>query len=91
MSWWKNDRTNQDKDTLRSNEYDKCLTKFAELFAETKTLALDIKLLRTDLDNLRGNFSRKLRGLKTEEEQKKEEEKVDEPKTINTTEYIAFG
>jgi len=87
--WWFNNGKKLEtpnKEIINSREYDNLFKRFSEVYAELSLLKTDVKNFGTELDNLRGKFNRKLKGL--EQEEKKVEE---EQKTINTGEYIAFG
>ena len=68
MGWFKNEGIN-------SVEYEKLSKRITELVAEVETMRSKIKVLETDNANLRGNFNRKLSGIKKEELQ--EEEKTE--------------
>jgi len=88
MFWKKKDEgLNKNSNAISSDEYGKCLTRFAELHSEFTILKTEVKALQTDVDNLRGRFNSRLKGLKTEEE-KAEDKKTE---TINNSEFIAFG
>jgi len=82
MFWRKTPDTN--KNTMVSDEYRKCLDRFAEINSDVALLKAEIKILQTECDNLRGNFNRKLKALVPEE--KKQEEK-----DINNTNEIYLG
>ena len=58
----------QKNETLNSAEYESCAKKLVELSARIEELENKFKILTTNYDNLRGNFNRKLKGLKAEEE-----------------------
>lgn len=79
MFSWKSKSNNSDANAISSREYGECLKRIAEL--DTKLISLDaaVKTLSLALDNLRGKFSAKLKGIKLEEEteQKKEDLYVD--------------
>lgn len=63
MFWSKNEKIQ-----LNSAEYESCAKKLTELSARIEELETKFKILGTNYDNLRGNFNRKLSGLKKEEE-----------------------
>jgi len=67
MFSWKSKSNNSDANAISSREYGECLKRIAEL--DTKLISLDatVKNLSLALDNLRGKFSARLKGLKTEE------------------------
>jgi hypothetical protein len=75
MFSWKSKSNNSDTNAINSREYGECLKRIAEL--DTKLISLDakVKVQELTLDNLRGKFSAKLKGIKQEEAQ--EEEKKD--------------
>lgn len=68
--FWKNEKTQ-----VNSAEYEKLYKKLLEISASVEELTLKYKILSTNYDNLRGNFSRKLRGLKEEEKEEEEQQK----------------
>lgn len=87
MFWKKkNEGANQRKETLNSDEYDKCIRRIAEIDSRVKLFEVDLEVLKTGQSNLRGILNRKLKGL--EEGEKKEEEVK---KNIYTSEFIPFG
>jgi hypothetical protein len=75
------------KENLNSLEYETCLKRISELDTKIRSFEGEFKIMQTSLDNLRGNFNRKLRGIK--EEETKEEQKPTE--TIIKDEFVAFG
>ena len=72
-----------------SEEYDTLNLRIRKLESSVENLETRINLQRTDLNNLRGNFNRKLAGLSKEEEkvEPKEEEK---PQNLNKGGPIVF-
>lgn len=64
------------KQTLNSDEYEKLSKKMIDLKEELETFGVKLNVLRTDVDNLRGNFNRKLKGLKKEEMEEEEDSKT---------------
>lgn len=86
MGWFtKNDTS---KNTMGSSEYEDCLRRIIKINSETEILKSLLEAYKLQLDNLRGNFSRKLKGMQEEVEEKTEEKKIE---TINKEEHIAFG
>jgi len=73
--WFKKNDTS--KNAVNSDEYERLAKRITELAAECGICKAACKLLETDVDNLRGKFNRKLKGLEQEEkvEPKEEEEK----------------
>jgi len=71
---------------IRSHEYEKCIIRFTELDSKLIILETSLKAMQTDMDNLRGRFNQRLKGLKVEEENA--EKKIE---TINNNEFVAFG
>ena len=57
---------------LGSEEYEKLVKRIIELNGFYEQLKTKIEILNTNYDNLRGNFNRKLSGIKLEEEKKTE-------------------
>lgn len=82
--FWKHDTS---KNVINSTEYEDCLRRIIKINSETEILKANLEAYKLQLDNLRGNFSRKLKGMK-EEEEKPEEKKIE---TINNQEFVAFG
>lgn len=64
MSFWKK----RNNETLNSVEYESLAKKLVEVSTRIEELENKFKILTTNYDNLRGNFNRKLKGLKAEEE-----------------------
>lgn len=58
---------NQQKKNMNSEEYDKILKKLSELENKTEVLNGKFKALETNYDLLRGQFNRKLAGLRKED------------------------
>jgi DNA gyrase/topoisomerase IV subunit A len=81
------ERLDKNQNSANSNEYERLSTRISDISAELKSLKASIDAMQTGLDNLRGNFNRKLKGLSAEEEKPKEKE----IETINNTEFVAFG
>lgn len=52
---------------VNSDEYEKLHKKITELSVEISELTAKIRLIQSDNSNLRGQFNRKLSGLKKEE------------------------
>ena len=61
--------------------------KNTEIFSELEELKVKIKVLETDINNLRGNFNRKLTKLKKEDM----EEKKEETQTINNPVILPYN
>lgn len=68
------------KRKLDSAEFGFLTNKVTTLLLEVDTLKSKIKQLETDCDNLRGQFNKKLRGIKKEEEKEEDED-------LNTSTY----
>lgn len=62
MSFWKK----SNETPLRSEEYERISKRFVELVAVVEELQTKFKILETNYNNLRGNFNRKLSGIKEE-------------------------
>ena len=83
--WFKKDDTN--KNYVNSDEYERLAKRITELASEVGICKAASKLLQTDVDNLRGKFNRKLKGLEQEE---KVEPKEETEKYING-DFIGIG
>lgn len=70
MSFWKKGT----EEFLTSKEFDTLSRKITELSSEVEDLKIKFRFMNTNYDNLRGQFNRKLSGLKKEEEQQPDEE-----------------
>ena len=89
MGWWKKNN-DASKNSLSSDEYERLVKKFSDYDARIRILDTQLEIFKTNLDDLRGKFNRKLKGLQAEEpkEEPKEEKKTE---TINNNEFVAFG
>jgi len=69
------------KDVINSGEYEKLSKKNTELLSELEELKVKFNILRTDMDNLRGNFNRKLNKIKQEDlaEEETKEQSINNP------------
>ena len=85
MFWNKNDTSKN----INSSEYEDALKRIAKLHGEVELVKGYIEAYKLQLDNLRGNFSRKLKGIK--EEEQKEEEKIQPKEEDIAGGQIAFG
>lgn len=70
--FWKNERK-----FINSAEYETISKKIVELNERVEILSHKLSVLQTSMDNLRGNFNRKLKGLKKDEQEEEEEETKD--------------
>lgn len=70
MSFWRNK-------SLNSDEYEKLTKKIIEFDSKIEKAIVDLKILQTNYDNLRGNFNRKLSGIKKEEATESTEQEKD--------------
>jgi archaellum component FlaC len=70
MSFWqkKNERY------LNSEEFESISKKITSLSSELEEIKNKFKVLETNYDNLRGNFNRKLRQIRFEDEEEQEQE-----------------
>jgi len=90
--WFKKHDTNTN--ALGSAEYELCLKRIAELSGKFELLTAKVEGYKMQLDNLRGNFSRKLKGMSEEEEKvapKEEVEKKTKTETIIKDEFVCMG
>jgi len=79
MIWRKNESVN-------SIEYEKLSKRITELVAEVETIRTKFKILETNYDNLRGNFNRKLSGIKKEE---KAEEDIETENNLKPSVFLS--
>lgn len=77
--FWKNSRIN-------SEEYEKLSMKVVELHAMIHKLSSEIRIVQSDNANLRGQFNRKLLGIKKEEQT----EEIQEQKDINNQVILPY-
>jgi hypothetical protein len=75
------------KSQLNSAEYEKIWKQVIELNARVDELANKQKIQETNYENLRGNFNRKLSGIKKAEMEEEEEE----TKSINNPVILPFN
>lgn len=75
------------KSELNSAEYEKIWKQVIELNARVDDLANKQKIQETNYENLRGNFNRKLSGIKKAEMSEEEEE----TKSINNPVILPFN
>jgi len=85
--WGKND---PNKNTISSGEYEELLKRIIKLNGEIETLKAYLEAYKLQLDNLRGNFSRKLKAM-AEEEKGAEKEEESKNESFNNNGYVAFG
>lgn len=85
MSFW--NRNNEKH--LNSAEYESIAKKLVEISSRVEELENKFKILGTNYDNLRGQFNRKLSGLKKEEEVGQEEEKTESDKDIKPNIFLS--
>lgn len=57
---------------LNSNEYELLRKRFVEHSAELEELQIKFKVLKQDVDNLRGNFNRRVNRIKEDPEKSEE-------------------
>lgn len=89
MFWFKKKNETQ----LNSSEYEQLAKKVVSLSTKVDELEGKFKVLQTGHDNLRGNFNRKLSGLKEEEKVEPKEEEMDQSeasKSINNPMFLPF-
>lgn len=86
--FWKKKDDNLHKEHLNSDEYERLLKRLLDITTEVKSCQAELKLLQSDLANLRGNFNRKLAGIAKEESAK--EKPQEEEKFINSND-VYFG
>lgn len=75
MSFWNNKKVNSD-------EYEKLAKKITDLSSSVDELTAKIRIITSDVSNLRGLFNRKLTGIKKEEQVQEEEETKDINNTV---------
>ena len=87
MFWKKNETDSGNKKYINSDEYEKLIRRISEEAARISHLENDFKILSTNVDNLRGNFNRKLSGIAKNEEQAK----TQETETFINSNEVPFG
>lgn len=70
--------------SLRSDEYEQLSNRITTLRSDLEEAKTKVRMLETEINNLRGNFNRKLSGIV------KEEKKEEQPKALNTQEAKVF-
>lgn len=88
MGWFKHD-TN--KKVVNSVEYEDCLRRIVKINSEVELLKAHLEAYKMQLDNLRGNFSRKLKAMSEEEEKVGQKEEEKENENLNNGGYVPFG
>lgn len=86
MFWRKND--NRDKNIMDSDSYERIIKRIAELTSRIDIFETKFKLLQTDVENLRGNFNRKLSGIAKEIQ---ESTPKTETESFNNSYDVPFG
>ena len=86
--WFKRNITNENtnKNSIDSVAYDELVKRLSNAVGRIGVLEVTLEAIKTDIANLRGKFSARLKGIK-EEELKKEEE----TEKINNDTYLPFG
>lgn len=72
--------------TIHSEEYEQLSKKFIELLQDVREFEVKLRVLETNIDNLRGNFNAKLKRMKQEEAI----EEKDETKDINNPVILPY-
>lgn len=72
MSFWK-------RNEINSAEFEALSKKITECNSTIEDLRLKFKILETNYDNLRGQFNRKLSGIKKEEEPEEKSQGINNP------------
>lgn len=84
MSFWRK----SENVPLNSKEYESCAKKIVEVSGRIEELETKFKILTTNYDNLRGQFNRKLSGLKEEEKVAPKEEESETDKNIKDNIFL---
>lgn len=71
---------NNNKKSLSSEEFEKLLRRIIDLDGKIASLEITYKKIEADCNNLRGNFNRRLKGIKRDEEL---EEETEETQNLN--------
>jgi hypothetical protein len=82
--FWRND-----KKLLDSSEYEKLSKKIIELSADIANIKIEFKILETNYNNLRGQFNRKLAGIRRADLQQ-DEGLEEQPKDINNPVILPY-
>lgn len=84
MSFWRK----SNETPLNSGEYERVSKRIVELVGRIEELETKFKILGTNYDNLRGNFNRKLSGLKEEEKVAPKEEETETDKDLKPNIFL---
>lgn len=91
MFWKKPNETQvSSPNPIHSAEYEDLVKRISAGAGKIATIEITLEAIKTDLANLRGKFSARLKGLKSEEEEQKKAEEF-KTETVNNTEFVAFG
>lgn len=85
-----NEGSNSNQTITNSTEYEKLSKRITDLVAEIQSVKANVDSIQTSLDNLRGNFNRKLKGL-AEEEIKEKKSEEDKKENFNNDGFVPFG
>lgn len=85
MFWKKSNDSN--KNPLNSDEYERLVKRLVDVNSDISLCKVNIRLLETNMENLRGKFNVKI-GRKELEEKKPDDKPVE---TIINNEFVAFG
>jgi len=84
----KEDGKVQDKKIMHSDEYEFVLKRLSEITSEISAIKADVKLLGTDLSDLRGKIDSRLRKIR---ERDKQTESEDITQDLNYGDPIPYG
>lgn len=81
------------QEPMNSEDYEKLSKKITDLATLVEELKVKFRVLETNYDNLRGNFNRKLAGLKKEEADSDPDpmDQKQDTKSINTSVILPYG
>lgn len=85
MSFWKK----SNETPLNSSEYEKISKRLTEFAGTIEEIKNNFKILETNYNNLRGNFNRKLSGLKEEEKVAPKEEEMSGETNIKPSVFLS--
>ena len=88
FSFFGNHDKNKSSDPVNSKEYEKLAMRIVECTTAILSVENKLNLLKTDVENLRGKFNQRLRGIKLDEQVKELEQQKE---NFNNNDVVPFG